>query len=119
MGIEIPPRFARGLCPAGHGDRLERPKPLVTPVVGEQELAAPQRVVAAPSQAIECDAKNRGGFERIAVFGKARSNVGMMMLTRGKFSGSDGTALFWRLNREISNLLLSAAKTLAEAVPSD
>jgi hypothetical protein len=43
----------------------------------------------------------------------------MMMLTRGKFFGSDGTALLWRLMGRISNLLLQSAKTLAEAARSD
>ena len=54
-------------------------KTLGRDIVGEQNLAAPQRPVLAEPKSIEDDRQHRWRIERNAVLGEATRDVGMMM----------------------------------------
>ena len=80
MGVEVAPGLAGRLRPARHRHRLEGSQPLTGAIVGEQELAAPERVVGTPAETVECDPEHRSRRERAAVLGQAGRDMGVMML---------------------------------------
>jgi hypothetical protein len=101
VGVEVPPRLARRLVSPQERDRLERAQSLGVPVVGEQELAAPERLGLAQPQPIEDDPEHGGPRERPAVLREARRGVGMMVLHLEKGEPLDAGALSRELRRRI------------------
>ena len=81
MGVEIAPRFARRLRAAEHRHRLEEAEAFIRAIVGQQELAAPKRAVVAEAECRRATTPSDGrSVERIAVFGQAGGDVGVMVL---------------------------------------
>ena len=103
MGVEIAPRLARRLRAAQHRHRFERAEPFETPIIRKQELPAPERPVVAPAQSIEDDPEHGRRIERNAVFGEARSDMGVMVLRFDEgqrlglrpFARELGRQIFW------------------------
>jgi hypothetical protein len=72
MRVEVAPGLARCSRASQHRYRLEEAEAFVAPIIREQELAAPDRPVVAPSEAVKDDAQRRRSVEGIAVFREAR-----------------------------------------------
>ena len=80
MRIEIAPGLAYGLSAARHGDRAHPRQPSIAEIIGQQELAAPDRPVIAEADAVKDDAEDRRTVERISVLGETGGDMGVMML---------------------------------------
>ena len=76
-----PPRLSDRLFSAGQADVSQVRGPLVSAIVADKELAAPDRSVAPEAGAVESDADDR---LLQAVLGHATGQVGVMMLHRNQ-----------------------------------
>ena len=80
MGKGVSPGLAHGLSAARHSHRREASNPLEDLVVGEQELAAPQRAVRTEPEPIKCNAENGARVERYRILCQAARDMSVVVL---------------------------------------
>ena len=80
MGKGVSPGFAHGLSAARHRDRREASNPLEGLVVGEQELATPQRAVRTEPEPVKRNAENGARIERYCILRQTARDMGVVVL---------------------------------------
>jgi hypothetical protein len=111
--IGVAPGLACRQVAARQAHRLEGAHALRLPVVGEQELAAPEAAVLAHADAVERDAEHLAAVQRPAVLAQARRDVRMVVADADL---SVGPALLRELRRGITRVQIAGDEIGLEGV---